>query len=235
MGKQKPNNQLSEAEIRAVYGQGEDAVVSLVSQLMSRLIQLEAEVKELKGRLGKNSHNSSKPPSGDGFGKRTRSLRRKSEKPSGGQPNHPGQTLEWCSTPDFIEKHNVDSCSGCGHSLVAVPVDEVLARQVFDIPPLELLVTEHQVAVKGCPGCGQTSQGRFPFEASNVVQYGPRLRGTMVYLMEQQLLPSHRTCECLSDLFGVSVSEGTLYNTRAQCSELVAPPREGDYTSDSSR
>ena len=104
-----------------------------------------------------------------------------------------------------------------------MPVDEVWSRQVFDIPPVELLVTEHQVAVKDCPACGQTNQGHFPFEVSNVVQYGPRIKGMMVYLMEQQLLPSHRTCECLSDLLGVNVSEGTLYNTRAQCTELVAP------------
>ena len=87
MSKQPPKKQLSEAEIRAVYGQGEEAVVSLVSQLMARLTELEAEVKALKGQLGKNSRNSSKPPSGDGFGKRTRSLRGKSEKPSGGQPD----------------------------------------------------------------------------------------------------------------------------------------------------
>ena len=103
----------------------------------------------------------------------------------------------------------------------------MLARQVFDIPPVELLVTEHQVTVKCCPECGQTSQGHFPFEASNVVQYGSRLKGMMVYLMEQQLLPSHRTCETLSDLLGVEVSEGTLYNTRAQCSELIAPIDKG--------
>ena len=227
MSKQPPKKQLSEAEIRAVYGQGEDAVVNLVSQLMARLTELEAEVKVLKRQLEKNSRNSSKPPSGDGFGKRTRSLRRKSEKPSGGQPDHRGRTLEWSSAPDFVEHHEVDSCSSCGHSLATVPVDQVLARQVFDIPPVEVFVTEHQVAVKGCPACGQTSQGYFPFEASNVVQYGPRLKGMMVYLMEQQLLPSHRTCEGLSDLLGVDVSEGTLYNTRAQCSELIAPIDKG--------
>ena len=81
-------------------------MVSLVSQLMARLTELEAEVKALKGQLGKNSRNSSKPPSGDGFGKRTRSLRRKSEKPSGGQPDHPGRTLEWSSAPDFVEHHD---------------------------------------------------------------------------------------------------------------------------------
>jgi len=68
----KPSLQLSEAEVRAIYAQGEEAVVSLVIQLLERLNQLEAEVKELKGRLSKDRRNSSKPPSGDGFGKRTR-------------------------------------------------------------------------------------------------------------------------------------------------------------------
>jgi transposase len=72
---------LSEAEIRATYAQGEVAVVNLVTELLERLNHLEAEVKELKGRLSKDSRNSSKPPSGDGFGKRTRSLRHKSDRP----------------------------------------------------------------------------------------------------------------------------------------------------------
>lgn len=223
MSKQKPPIQLSDAEIRAVYAQGEEAVVSLVTQLLERLTNVETQVNELKGRLSKNSRNSSKPPSGDGFGKRTKSLRRKSDKPSGGQPGHPGHTLEWNSEPDFVDKHEVTECSGCGASLASVPLDEVLARQVFDIPPIEVLVTEHQVEVKCCPHCGQSNQGSFPIEASNVVQYGPRLKGMMVYLMDGQLLPSHRACEMLKDLMNVSVSEGTLYISRDQCFEHLAP------------
>ena len=62
-------------------------------------------------------------------------------------------------------------------------VSEVMARQVFDLPPIDLKVREHQVDVKSCPDCGQVNQGSFPAEASTVVQYGPRIKGMMVYLM----------------------------------------------------
>ncbi len=223
MSQAKRDRHLSEGEIRAVYAEGEEAVVSLVTELLGRLNHLEAEVKELRGRLSKNSRNSSKPPSGDGFGKRTRSLRRPSDQSSGGQVGHPGQTLEWRDEPDVVERHAVVECSGCGTSLAPVPVEAVLSRQVFDLPPISLVVTEHQVEVKGCPRCGQVNQGTFPPEANTVVQYGPRLKGMMVYLMEGQLLPSNRVCEVLRDVVGVSVSEGTLYQTRAQCFEHLAP------------
>jgi len=192
LNSKKPLIQLSQSEIRAVYAQGEGAVVSLVTQFMEQINQLTLQVKELEGRISKNSRNSSKPPSGDGFGKRTKSLRCKSEKPSGGQPEHPGQTLEWSNDPDFVEVHEVDACSGCGASFSAVPVEQILSRQVYDIAPIEVLVSEHQVVVKSCPCCGQLNQGSFPAEASNVVQYGPRLKGVMVYLMAGQLLPSQR-------------------------------------------
>jgi transposase len=219
--------QLSETEIRAIYAEGEEAVVSLVSQLLDRLNHLEAEVKELKGRSTKNSRNSSKPPSGDGFGKRTRSLRRKSDRPSGGQDGHPGQTLEWSHAPDAVERHPVETCAGCGASLATVPVKDILARQVVDIPPIDRVVSEHQVEVKGCPRCGQVNQGSFPPEANTLVQYGPRLKGIMVYLMDGQLLPSKRVCEVLQDLVGVKVSEGTLYTARGQCFEALAPIEQG--------
>jgi transposase len=227
---------LSQEEIRAVYAQGEEAVLTLVMKLMERLSAMERRVEELEGRISKTSRNSSKPPSGDGLGKRTRSLRTKSEKPSGGQQEHPGSTLEWRNEVDWVEPHRVHECSGCGASLGGVPVEQVLARQVFDIPPIELWVTEHQVEVKCCRECGQRNQGTFPAEASNVVQYGPRVKGVMVYLMEGQLLPSERTCDLLREVLGVKVSEGTLYTTRAQCfkqlepiaSEIQAAIRESD-------
>jgi transposase len=223
LSKKEPPVNLSQEEIRAVYAQGEEVVVTLVTKLLERLSTLESRVKDLEGRISKTSRNSSKPPSGDGFGKRTKSLRIKSEKPSGGQPDHPGSTLEWCNEVDEVEVHPVDACSECGASLSGVPVEEVLSRQVFDIPPIELWVTEHQVELKCCPDCGVQNQGAFPAHVSNVVQYGPRLKGIMVYLMEGQLLPAQRTCEVLNDLLGVKVSQGTLYNTKAQCFEHLAP------------
>ena len=206
-----------------MYAQGEEAVVSLVTMLVAQLGQLESRVEHLEERLSKTSRNSHKPPSGDGFGKRTNSQRRKSEKSSGGQPGHQGHNLEWSNEVDAVETHPVSDCSVCGASLVAVAVEATLQRQVFDLPPIELRITEHQVEVKCCPHCGQHGQGDFPAAASNVVQYGPRLKAMMVYLMEAQLLPSKRSCEVLSDLLGVKVSEGTLYTTRVQCFEHLEP------------
>lgn len=208
---------MNQDDIRAVYAQGEEAVIGLVTMLIGQIEKLETDVENLKGRLSKNSRNSNKPPSGDGTNKKTKSLRRKSEKKSGGQPNHPGHTLEWSDKVDRVQQHPVNQCSACGASLESEPVKEFLLRQVFDLPPIELEVTEHRAEVKCCPDCGQQTQGEFPAEASNVVQYGPRLKGMMVYLMEGQLLPSERTVELLSDVLGVKISEGTLFNAREKC------------------
>jgi len=214
---------ISREEIRQVYRQGEEAVIALVEGLLDRLEQLEARVEELEGKASKTSRNSSKPPSGDGFGKRTKSLRSKSEKTSGGQAEHPGHTLEWSVEVEQVVKHPVTQCEGCGASLEQEPVEQWGLRQVYDIPAIKLEVSEHRVEVKHCPHCGQKNEGQFPAEATNVVQYGPRLKGVMVYLMEGQLLPSARVCELLSEVLGVEVSEGTLYTTREQCFQQLEP------------
>jgi transposase len=214
---------MSREEIRAVYAQGEESVMALVEGLLESLEQLGARMEVLEGKASKTSRNSSKPPSGDGFGKRTQSLRRKSEKNSGGQPEHPGHTLEWRTEVEQVVEHPVKQCEGCGASLEDEPVERWWLRQVHDIPAIELEVTEHRVEVKSCPHCGQENEGTFPAEATNVVQYGPRLKGVMVYLMEGQLLPSERTCELLREVLGVAVSEGTLYTTRAQCFQQLEP------------
>jgi transposase len=210
-------------EIRAVYARGEEAVIELVEGLVEKLEKLEERVEALESKNNKNSSNSSKPPSGDGFGKKTKSLRTKSQRKTGGQVDHPGSTLEWSTEVDVIIEHKVEQCHECGTSLAIEPVQTVWARQVYDIPPIELLVSEHRAEVKNCPHCGVENQAEFPPFANSVVQYGPRLKSMMVYLMEGQLLPSARTCEVLSDIVGVSVSEATLFNTRSQCCEQLAP------------
>ena len=90
-----PRLSMSREEIRTVYAAGEDAVIALVESLIARINQLEERVETLENQVSKNSRNSSKPPSGDGFGKRTKSLRQPSERASGGQVGHPGQTLDY--------------------------------------------------------------------------------------------------------------------------------------------
>lgn len=220
----KPSSRLSISrdEIRAVYGQGEEAVMTLVESLVTRINALEERVEALENQLSKHSGNSSKPPSGDGFKKQTKSLRSQSERRSGGQSGHPGNTLEWCTDPDQVEIHAVATCQGCGVSLVDVPVSDWEVRQVHDLPPMQVEVTEHQCQVKYCPDCGVLNQGRFPREVQNSVQYGAHLQGLMVYLMELQLLPTQRVCELLAEVFGAEISEGTLYNVRRRCFEALA-------------
>lgn len=221
---QRPTpGKISREEIREVYAQGEAAILALVEGLLGRIEQLEGRVGTLENQLSKNSRNSSKPPSADGFGKRTRSLRSKSERHRGGQAEHPGQTLEWSEQVDWVVEHEVEQCCGCGARLDAAPVEEVIVRQVQDLPPLRLEVIEHQAQVKGCPVCGLRNQGQFPVEVKPGVQYGAVLKGVMVYLMEGQLLPSGRVVELLQEVFEVKLLEGTLYNAKEQCFEALEP------------
>src|SRR5438128_1099970 len=95
---------------------------------------LSEQVKNLRDRLAKDSHNSHLPPSSDRFGRKPKSLRTKSEKQSGGQPGHPGSSLQFSSTPDEIIELQVDQCEACQHELHAVAACGRERRQVVDLP-----------------------------------------------------------------------------------------------------
>src|SRR3989337_2375215 len=91
-------------DVRAVYRQGEEAVVAFFGELRAVIRQLEARVQALEDQLAKNSGNSRKPPSSDGLKKpRPRSRRTRSGKATGGQPGHPGQTLQAVARPDHTQ------------------------------------------------------------------------------------------------------------------------------------
>lgn len=182
-----------------------------VPLLREQIAWLAVQVQDLQARLAKDSHNSSKPPSTDGLGRKTRSLRRRSGKKPGGQIGHRGDTLHLVATPDAVKQHRPAICTGCKMPLSEeAPVLLRERRQVRELPPVRLQVTEHQALHVRCPACQAVTAGRFPAEVSSRVQYGPRLRALAVYLVEQQLVPYGRVCEVLADLLGAALSVGTL-------------------------
>jgi hypothetical protein len=138
-------------------GQAANLLVALtktVNILSSKVDELTIQVEELERRLSKDSSNSSKPPSSDGYKKPSpKSLRKKSGKKSGGQKGHKGTTLSKVNNPDKIIHHSLDNCS-CGLSLDKGTVLSEERRQVFNIPAPRIEFTEHCVQKVKC-SCGK--------------------------------------------------------------------------------
>jgi len=212
---------LTREEFQILYDQGPDAVFRLVSAMQGQIASLTARVKELEDRLGKDSHNSSKPPSSDGLAKKPVSLRPKSTRKPGGQPGHPGKRLEFSEHPDEVLVHAPAHCQECGTCLEGVEGQLDARRQVYDLPPLKLVVTEHRTQHKCCPNCGLCNLGTFPQEVTAQVQYGPRVKALGVYLIDFQLLPYHRVAQLFADLFDASLSPGMLFVAQQEASSLL--------------
>lgn len=196
----------------------------IITQLTEKIVQLEARITELEARLNRNSRNSSQPPSTDGY-RRPQSPRKKGEKPPGGQKGHKGQTLEWVENPDKIEVHSVLACEGCGASLEDEKPVPVERRQVHD-SEFKIIVTEHRAEHKQCPHCGRVNRAEFPSDVQFPVQYGRNLKALMVYLCIYQLVPYDRVRETFSDIFGRSLSTGTLVNAVQDCHQNLAGVEE---------
>src|SRR5258706_10395825 len=111
----------------------------LIEQLQAQIAALTQQVKDLQDRLAKDSHNSSLPPSSDRFVRQPKSLRKKSEKKTGGQEGHPGTTLRLSEAPDEVIEHRVTVCASCQHDLRQVEACVILRRQVVDMPSPRLI------------------------------------------------------------------------------------------------
>lgn len=213
---------LTRDEFQTIYDAGPDATYALFQSLLSHIAALEARVKALEDRLSKDSRTSGKPPSSDGLGRKPKSLRETSGKPTGGQPGHPGKTLEPSDTPDHRIVHAPTGCGACGGDLSDAETVSTERRQVFDLPPLALEVTEHRVETRRCRGCGALCRGRFPDGVTQPVQYGPGVKALGVYLQTYHLLPFARTHELMDDLFGAAPSEGTLAEGLQACASRLS-------------
>jgi transposase len=201
-----------------------------ITELHTHIATLQSQVAALQ----KNSTNSSKPPSSDmpgtGSGKADpaahhRNSRNPSGRKSGGQPGHQGSTRELIDNPDTVITAVPEACGGCGVVFTDTITDEVIARsQVVDIPPIVPVVTEYQAIARTC-ACGHTTKGQLPPEAgcTGTVQIGTNASSLLVYLNSAHHLPYQRLQQVASDLFNLSLSQGSIANKLEEAAIAAAP------------
>ncbi len=166
---------LTRAEITAVDAGGVDAVIgviehrqAVVSAQQEQIAALSARVKELEDQAKTTSRTSSKPPSSDGSARPPRSLRQRRGKTVGGQLGHAGSALSLVAEPDRGIVHSPAPCAGCQAALDGVGARGYERRQVVDLPPLRLEVSEHRAEAKTCPHCQHTTTGAFPADVTTL-------------------------------------------------------------------
>lgn len=166
-------------------------------------------------KLSLNSANSSRPPSTDLYKPKRNSnysLRRRSGKRTGGQKGHAGSTLPFnTSVADFTVEYTADYCSECGKDLSMIHGAQHQVRQMVDIPVPKPILTNHITLSKVC-ACGYCNTGEFPDNVSSRVGYGSGVEALVVNLSARQYIPFRRLTEFLSDVFRISISEGTVAN-----------------------
>ncbi|HEX5265630.1 MAG TPA: IS66 family transposase [Acidimicrobiales bacterium] len=218
MNERRPNREDLEAENAALR--------EVVEDLRAEIEQLKARIFELERRAGRNSNNSSLPPSRDDNKAReeraNRAARRRAQREArrkpGKQPGDPGKNLAQVTDPDEVVDHVPTHCGDCGASLAKAEVTGREVRQVFDLPARRREVTEHVAEWRRC-SCGCETGGAFPPEATAPTAWGPQVRAYGIYLMNRQLIPVERTAEILSDLLGAPVSTGFLAGLAARAAE----------------
>jgi transposase len=199
-----------------------DALIRMLFPLIAEVRRLSARVAELEARLSKDSHNSSKPPSSDGLAKKSSSANVPSGKKPGGQPGRAGKTLERSVHVDTVIDHPLPQHCKCGAALADAGVRLHELRQVIDIPVANYHVTDHRTWQTRCT-CGQVHHSVFPEDVTEVVQYGPNVRALAVHLTHGQLLPLARSAQLISELYGLSVSSGTVHAWGDQAAQLLLP------------
>jgi transposase len=192
------------------------------AELTAQVASLAARVEELEARLGQNPRNSSRPPSSEGYAKPPARRSDGGKRRPGKQPGSGGAHLAQVADPDEVVVHVPPACHDCGAGLGDAPVVDVTTRQVFDLPPLRLGVTEHRAQRRRC-ACGTATTAAFPDGVSAPACYGPGVRALIVYLGVHQHLPTDRLAQLLGDVLSAPLATGTVAAVVAQAGAVVAP------------
>ena len=190
----------------------------------ARIEALTRKIEELTAKkTRKDSHNSSMPPSSDGYGKPSpKSLREKSGKKAGGQPGHKGNSMEITREPDEVKEYLPEKCWNCPMASKCKSNYTCAGRRYEYDVKVTTTLTEHRVLVCECPlEKGRKIAGEFPEEITSSKQYGTELKATVLSLFTVGYMSVSRIKEFLTG-FQIPISTGTIQNILSGCVEKVS-------------
>lgn len=176
--------------------------------LREQVAVLVARCEEFERRLGQNSSNSSRPPSSDPPQALKRPARERSGRKPGGQPGHDGQHRQMVSDPDQTLVHPPECCDGCGGDLGdGEPVGEAVCHQVWELPAVVCVVTEHQRLRRRCACCAKVTLAGVP-AGTPAGAFGPNLCATVVGLAAH--MSREQVARLVVDSFGCPMTAASV-------------------------
>lgn len=193
-----------------------------IAEMTAKIDALQEKIQELMERINKDSHNSSKPPSSDGYKKpNPKGQREKSGRKPGGQKGHAGKNISLPHEPDEIKQHFPEKCLRCKNLSSCVKEGLITScgksRYVVDVV-VTTKVTEHQILQAGnCPMGEKRLTGIFPKDLKAYIQYGDSVSILVGLLNTFGAVSVNRIHVLLGSLMGVSLSTGTVQAMVGRC------------------
>jgi transposase len=231
---------MDRVEAEAIYDSGRELCVEFILELAGRVEQHEDRLARLEAQLRQDSRTSSKPPSLDppkSRAQRRAEARLKAKelmrgegaaRRAGGQSGHQGagRELKPEDQIDEIVDHYPDACGGCGHQFAA---DERQPRlrfgryQVAELPPISVTFTEHRTHQLRCRYCRARTSAKLP-DGIGACMFGPRFQAAIVTLTARHRVSRRGITELARDLFGVTLSTGSVDAICQRASDALAGP-----------
>lgn len=206
-----------------------------IGEYEKKIDEDEKKIADLERQLalrGRNSTNSSKPPSSDGLAgperpRGCRQKKRRKTRKAGGQKGHPGHWRPLVS-PERVNQVVPVYPEQCRRCQRALPTDaakrvtqgEPRRHQVTELPAIEAHITEYQMHNLVCPDCQEATQAPLPAEVKG--HFGPHLTAAMAYMTVLCHIP-RRPMKCLLEqVLGIPLSLGTTQNAWEEASAAVA-------------
>ncbi len=200
-------------------------VQAVVLALLDQVQTLTARVTDLEARLSQHSGNSSRPPSSDPPSAPPPPKRPPARRSRGGQPGHPGHQRELLPVGEVTELviHRPPACPHCQTALPpGLPATDVLRQQIWELPPGEPIVTEHQFPTITCPHCHAAVRAERPSDVPPGT-FGPQVVALVALLHGRYRISTREMVLLLDDLWGIPLSLGSVPALYQTASRALAP------------
>jgi transposase len=197
-------------------------------ELVKRVAELEAQLRDLEARLGQNASNSSLPPSANPPQAPPPVRKQPTGRKPGGQPGHTAHLRQRLPSERLTEPtvhYLPDICAACQDDLPCLPgPDDPEPRwhQVVELPELPVQVTEYQAHGRTCRNCGEVTWAKLPDPIRDHVG-GPRLTATLAFLSGHLHVSKRGLEEFVETVCSVPLALGTISNLEQEMSAALAP------------